>query len=83
VLRRLGQQSLAIFMSGLVLSLIASVCLNMLGRGVVSVALINLAGIGLLFVVARIASYFKSQPWQKPAPQPAPILAVSAQPQER
>ena len=63
VLRQLGQQSLAIFMAGLVLSFLASATLNIVGRGFVSVSLVNVAGILALIAVARVTTYFKSEPW--------------------
>ena len=64
VLRQLGQQSLAVFMSGLVLSFVASIALNYLGRGVLAVAIVNLGGIGVLVLIARVVAWFKSTPWQ-------------------
>ncbi len=69
VFRRLGQQSLAIFMAGLFLSFLAGVALNLLGRTVWTVALVNLAGIACLFAIARVTAWFKAQPWLRP-PQP-------------
>lgn len=65
-LRRLGQQSLAVFMTGLVLSFAASVLLNMIGRGFWAVALVNAGGIAMLFGVSRAVAWFKSSPWQRP-----------------
>jgi hypothetical protein len=67
ILRRLGQQSLAVFMSGLVLSFLASALLNTIGRDVVTVALVNSAGIAILIGLARAVGWFKSQPWQAKA----------------
>ena len=63
VLRRVGQQSLAVFMSGLVLSFVASIVLNLIGRGFLAVALVNLCGIGILVLIARVVAWFKSSPW--------------------
>jgi hypothetical protein len=63
--RRLGQQSLAIFMSGLFLSFVASVILSLTGRGIVPVALVNGGGIVTLYGLARIVTWFKASPWQK------------------
>ena len=71
VLRRLGQQSLAVFMTGLVLSFSASAVLNITGRGLVAATLVNVAGIALLLAVARTTGWFKAQPWQKREPRPA------------
>ena len=65
-LRRLGQQSLAVFMAGLVLSFVASTALNLLGRSYWSVPLVNITGIALLLLLARTTAFFKSQPWSKP-----------------
>ena len=82
ILRRLGQQSLAIFMTGLSLSFVASVLLNFTGRSALAVAVINLGGLGVLVVVARAVTWFKSSPWagdKKAEPRPArPIAAESA-----
>ena len=63
LLCKVGQQSLAVFMSGLVLSFAASVILNMIGRGFFAVSLVNLGGIALLVVIARVVAWFKSSPW--------------------
>lgn len=67
LLRQLGQQSLAIFMSGLVLSFLASTALNLLGRNIWSVPMVNLVGIGVLIGIARATAFFKSAPRSKPA----------------
>jgi len=66
ILRQLGQQSLAVFMSGLVLAFLASALLNAMGRGPTSVAIVNLGGIAILIALARTVSWFKSQPWKAP-----------------
>lgn len=71
-LRRLGQQSLAVFMTGLLLSFLASTVLNLAGHSLWSVPLVNLTGIAILIAVARLTAFFKAQPWSKPIPvQPA------------
>ena len=72
-LRRLGQQSLAIFLSGMVLSFVASVLLNVTGRGVVATAVINLGGIGVLVIIARGVTWFKSSPWIKEPAKPGSV----------
>lgn len=64
VLRRLGQQSLAVFIAGLVLSFVASIALNYTGRNVVAVAVVNLGGIGILILIAGLVGWFKSMPWK-------------------
>ena len=64
LLRRIGQQSLAVFMSGLVLAFTASIVLNLIGRSFIAVAVVNLAGIAILVFIARTVAWFKSSPWQ-------------------
>jgi hypothetical protein len=67
LLRQVGQQSLAIFMAGLVLAFLASATLNILGRSYWSVPLVNLAGIVLLVGVARTTAFFRAEPWARSA----------------
>jgi hypothetical protein len=76
ILRRLGQQSLAVFMSGLVLSFLASAALNVLGHGVIATAVVNLGGIGMLIVIARVVTWFKASPWSKELQKPAPAVSL-------
>jgi len=66
-----GQQALGVFMAGLILSMMAGVALNLMGRNVFTFALVNVAGCLLLIAVAYIAAYFKSQPWLKSGTSPA------------
>ena len=61
--RQLGQQSLAVFMTGLVLSFAGSILLNMAGRSILSCAVVNLGGIAILVFTARAVAWFKSSPW--------------------
>lgn len=70
VVRKVGQQSLPIFLTGMVLSQAAGALLDLTGREMVAVALVNLAGFGVLIAVAYVVAWFKSQPWRR-APQPA------------
>ena len=70
---RVGQQSLAVFLTGLVLSFGFSVVLNLIGRDFFTVPLINLGGMALLVATAYIVAWFKSVPWKAPAGRrPAP-----------
>jgi hypothetical protein len=78
IFRRLGQQSLAIFMSGLVLSFVASAILNITGHGILATAVVNLGGIGLLVTIAKVVTWFKASPWTKDAPKPALLASSSA-----
>jgi hypothetical protein len=67
IIAKTGQQSLAIFMTGLVLSFLAGAALNVMGRTVLTVPLVNIAGIALLIGVARVTAFFKAEPWTRPA----------------
>ncbi len=70
IVRRVGQQSLAVFLAGLVLAQLGGVALDRLGRGDLAVAFVNLAGFAGLLGAAIIAEWFKSPPWRQP-PRPA------------
>ncbi len=63
---KVGQQSLAIFLMGLVLSFSGSVVLDILGRDYFTVPLVNVGGMGLLVITAYVVGWFKSVPWKAP-----------------
>jgi len=67
ITRKVGQQSLAIFLAGMVLAQVAGMVLDLTGRTVATTALVNLAGFGILIITAYTTAWFKSQPWRKPA----------------
>jgi hypothetical protein len=64
--RKVGQQSLGVFLASLVLAQIAGMVLTLLGHGYVATALVNLAGFASLVAVANVVSWFKGAPWTKP-----------------
>lgn len=68
-LRRIGQQSLAVFVVSMVLAQACGILLDHLGRAMWSFALVNLSGIMILVGVAGVAAWFKAQPWRKPQPE--------------
>jgi hypothetical protein len=61
-----GQQALPVFVSGMTLSFIAGMGLDLWGRGSVSIAAVNATGIGVLMMSAYVVAWFKSQPWRNP-----------------
>jgi hypothetical protein len=69
VVRKVGQQSLPIFLTGMVAAQAAGALLDVTGRDPLPLALVNLAGFALLIAVAYLVAWFKSQPWRRP-PQP-------------
>jgi hypothetical protein len=60
----IGRQSLAVFAASMVLARVLGAFLELFGRGPLVTAILNLAGIALIWAVARIAGWFKSQPWK-------------------
>ena len=66
-----GQQSLAVFLFSMVAAWALSMILDVHGRTWAMTALVNLFGFFLLWLVARIAGYFKSSPWRARRPAPA------------
>ena len=73
VVRTVGQQSLAVFASSIVLAQILGIVLERIGRDDVAlVALVNVAGLAVLTAVAYTAAWFKSAPWKAATPAGAP-----------
>ncbi len=68
VICKVGQQSLGIFIAGLVLSFVMATFLNIAGRTYFTVPLANLGGFAILIAIAYSVAWFKSAPWSKPAP---------------
>ncbi len=64
VVRRVGQQSLAVFVAGMVLAQGLGILLDHVGRSATTTALVNALGLGLLIAVAYAVSWFKSAPWK-------------------
>lgn len=88
ILTRVGQQSLAVFASSIVLARVLGAVLNELGSGFWASLFVNVLGFFCIYAVANIAAFSKSEPWRKsPAKQqpsgeaedlqrPAPKLVV-------
>jgi hypothetical protein len=64
-----GQQSLSVFLSGMALSIVAGMALDVIHRNMLSVVLVNAVGIGILILIAYVVAWFKSQPWRAGARQ--------------
>ena len=73
VVCKVGQQSLGIFIAGIVLSFVASTFLNIAGKTFFTVPLANLGGFAILIAIAYTVSWFKAAPWAKPAPIAAEV----------
>lgn len=70
VVQKVGQQSLAVFLTGMVLAQIAGAVLDFIGREPLTFALVNITGFGLQIATAYVAAFYKSQPWRGPKPAP-------------
>jgi hypothetical protein len=67
VVSKVGQQSLGIFIAGLVLSFVMATFLNFAGRTYLTVAIANLGGFAILIALAYSVAWFKAAPWSRPA----------------
>lgn len=67
VLRKVGTQSLAVFMTSIPLSQLLGAALDLSGRNPLSVAAANVFGVAVLIGAAYFVSLMKSQPWRSPA----------------
>ncbi|MGH8336512.1 MAG: OpgC domain-containing protein, partial [Gammaproteobacteria bacterium] len=64
--RSVGRQSLACFMTGIALSFLSGVALMEVGRdNMLVVAAVNLTGIAVIVLTARVVAWFKSHPWRR------------------
>lgn len=79
VISRVGQQSLAIFMVSMVLARLLGVVLDVIGRGFVATAFVNILGFVILIGVAYGLRYIKSEPWRKPAVPSSALTIEQAQ----
>ncbi|MFP4538729.1 MAG: OpgC family protein [Dichotomicrobium sp.] len=68
VVQKVGQQSLAVFLSSMVLAQFAGAVLDFIGRDMLTFALVNLTGCVILVGVAYTTAWYKSQPWRGPKP---------------
>lgn len=70
VISKVGQQTLAVFVSGMVTAQVLGMALDHTGRDPFTVAAANLAGFGVLVAVAYAVAWFKKMPG-RPAAVPA------------
>ncbi|MDH3667759.1 MAG: OpgC domain-containing protein [Paracoccaceae bacterium] len=79
IIRKVGTQSLAVFMVSIVLARFNGWVLDVIGRDVWTRAAVNLTGFGVLIATAYIVSWFKSHPWRtRPAAQTATAEAQAS-----
>ncbi|WP_350335370.1 OpgC family protein [Coralliovum pocilloporae] len=71
VIRKVGQQSLAVFLVSMVASRGIGEIIWIFERTELARAIGNLSGFAMLIATAYTVSWYKSQPWRKVAPSPA------------
>lgn len=64
-LMRIGQQGLASFLFGMVLSYLVGIVMDYTGRQILDTLILNLIGILILILAAYIFAWFKASPWKK------------------
>ncbi|MEL6791974.1 MAG: OpgC domain-containing protein, partial [Pseudomonadota bacterium] len=65
VIRKVGTQSLAVFLMSIVLSRFNGWWLDVVGRDVWLRAMVNLTGFGVLIATAYLVGWFKGEPWRR------------------
>jgi len=75
VVIKVGQQALATFLTSMALAWILTIALDQLGRDALTVALVNLFGLGTIVAVAYLVGWYKSEPWRRPRSSGAPATA--------
>lgn len=72
VIRKVGTQSLAVFMVSIVLSRFNGWWLDVIGRDVWTRAMVNLTGFAILIAVAYGVGWLRAQPWRSAPDRAAP-----------
>jgi hypothetical protein len=70
ILSRVGQQSLAVFASSIVLARVLGAVLNELGSGFSASLFVNVLGFACIYAIANIVAFTKSEPWRKSKTKP-------------
>ena len=65
VILKVGQQSLAVFITSMFVARIMGWALDQIGRDLATMWLVNLSGAATLILVAYSVGWIKSQPWKK------------------
>jgi hypothetical protein len=77
VVRKIGTQSLAVFMVSIPLSQLCGLVIDHMGQGGFVTAAVNLTGFAVLAVTAYVCAWFKGHPWRNPAPRTAARAAAT------
>ncbi|MGG7566433.1 OpgC family protein [Rhodovulum sp. DZ06] len=80
LVRRVGSQSLAVFLTSMALAQAMGFAVDLVGSGVWVWGALNLAGFGALILTATVVGWFKRQPWRGQAPRAAHPPAAASSP---
>ena len=78
LMRKVGQQTLAVFLVGTVASQALGIYLDFAGRNLYTTAIANIAGAAVLAAAAVVVTWIKTPPWRK-KPQAVSIRAAPVQ----
>jgi hypothetical protein len=73
ILTRVGQQSLAVFASSIVLARVLGAVLNEMGSGFWASVFVNVMGFFIIYGIANLAAFSKSEPWKKARSKPVHV----------
>ena len=79
VIRKVGTQSLAVFMVSIPLSQAMGVVFDLHGSTIPMLLLVNLSGFALLIGTAYFCAWIKGHPWRRPAAKPAAAMPAPAE----
>ncbi len=68
IIRKVGTQTLAVFLTSLVIAPLLGIVIERSGKGFWAIAGANIAGLAMLIAAARITGWFKSSPWRNRLP---------------
>ncbi|MEO0392308.1 MAG: OpgC domain-containing protein [Pseudomonadota bacterium] len=83
VIRKVGQQSLAVFLVSMVMGRALGFAFDVVGKDWITVPLVNAAGFATIIATAYFCAWFKSQPWRQPKaamPPPTPTPTAKTTP---
>lgn len=75
-----GRQALAVFMTGIILAQLMGLALDLMGRDLVTLAIVNLVGFAVLVAAAWVTEWYRNPPWRRGEPRKPHVAAVVAMP---
>jgi hypothetical protein len=77
---RIGRQALPVFFAGMALAHVGGILFAAFGDGLAVQVFVNVAGIGALYAIARIAAWVKVAPWKTGHARPSRVPAAASTP---